>query len=124
MSRYTCFKQCGFGGDKLSDIYAHYKAEPTHHRLYGKDITDAEIVLRRKAARDRKRAERAAKANGHVIGKEIGFHKHLSVVGAKGRKSNMAILKAQLQNAINESVAKIEKLKFAQQLLESGRLEA
>jgi hypothetical protein len=128
--KYTCFKKCGVEVITLGDLYAHYKAEPTHHRLYGanpeyrerqnkRGKTDAD----RQKLREYKRAQRAAakaeaKANGRVVGK------HLSVVGNKGRKSNMAILKVQLQNAINEAAQKIEKLQFAQQLLEKGRLEA
>jgi hypothetical protein len=136
--KYTCFKKCGVEGVTLGDLYAHYKAEPTHHRLYGHDEYRERQSKRKSASGDKealrkkwreqaatwRAKQKAAKTNGHTVGREVGFHKHLSVVGAKGRKSTMAILQAQLQAAINEAAQKLEKLQFAQQLLEKGRLEA
>jgi hypothetical protein len=73
-----CFKKCGFVGGNLGELFAHYKENPTHHRLYGRDAY-------RKRQAERKWSKTKKKAKKAVLGKEVGFrkHKHLSVVGSK-----------------------------------------
>jgi hypothetical protein len=82
-----CFKQCGFLAHSLHDMYEHYKAEPTHHRLYEPRL---------------KRAKKFAHLVPKVkVGQETGFRKHLSVVGSKVNGSARGGYKPSVKNSFD-----------------------
>lgn len=117
LNGYTCFKQCGFVGQKLSDMYAHYKAEPTHHRNYG----DAKALKRQKDKIRKQRERRQARTHSHLsvvgskvkIGQEVGFKAN----GHGGSRTGLPALRKKVALEITEAYERIQTLRAVEEFL-------